>query len=54
MREDMFRAVGGPQREKAVVGIGEGAASANRDHPWIADLRQDHGNRLGTDGRCMF
>ena len=50
--QGVFGAVGGSQREKAVVGIGEGAASANRDHPWITDLRQDHRNLPDADGSC--
>lgn len=41
-RQDVFCAVGRPQREKAVVSIGQRTASAKGDHPRISDFGKDH------------
>jgi hypothetical protein len=44
--EHVLGAHGRPQREKVVIGIGEGAASPDRDEPRVTDRRQDHPVRL--------
>src|SRR3954462_9153402 len=52
--KDVLGAQGGPESDETVIRIGEGATTADRDEPRVADLREDHGRHSllhppGTD-----
>ena len=50
--EHVLRAVGRPDREKAVIVVLEAAAATHGDEPRIPDLREDHGpDRTTRDHR---
>lgn len=40
--KDVLRTHRRPQRQQAVIGIGERATPADRDEAWVADLGEDH------------
>lgn len=40
--QHVLGAVGGPGGEQLMVGVGQGAAAADRDEPRVADLGEDH------------
>lgn len=40
--EHVLGTVGGPQRQKLVVGVGERPSPPDGDEPWVPGLRQDH------------
>lgn len=46
----MLGAIGGPESQEMVVGVGEGAAATDGDEPRIALFREDHGCCLSL--RC--